>query len=135
MLPNFEQPRGDVRRKAMTGREFGTPADVLLRYTRQDGDFGIFCSINQAERMDFPPILRKRVPPISSVSRNLQLAFVKDRPLLFSCIALPFGWKLSPIYYTKFMGPLTRLDRQNIRLRIQPYMKYFLVAVRRRSPI
>lgn len=48
----------------------------------------------------------------------------------FRCIALPFGWKLSPAYFCKLMRPMVRYVRQQLHLRIHPYMDDFLVAIR-----
>lgn len=47
----------------------------------------------------------------------------------FRCIALPFGWSLSPPYFIKMMRPFVRYIRNTLRLRIHPYMDDFLVAV------
>lgn len=48
----------------------------------------------------------------------------------FRCIALPFGWKLSPYYFVKLMGTMVRYVRSHIRDRIHPYMDDFLVDSR-----
>lgn len=53
----------------------------------------------------------------------------------FRCIALPFGWKLSPYYFVKIKGPFVEIIRQSLNLRIHPYMKNFLVAVSSRSQL
>ena len=47
----------------------------------------------------------------------------------FRCIALPFGWKLSPFYFIKLMRPFVEYVRNRLNLRIHPYMDDFLVAV------
>ena len=46
----------------------------------------------------------------------------------FRCIALPFGWKLSPFYFINFMRPFVEYVRNRLNLRIQPYIDDFLVA-------
>ena len=53
----------------------------------------------------------------------------------FRCIALPFGWKLSPAYFIKFMRPMVQYIRQHLHLRIHPYMDDFLIAVRSRAKL
>lgn len=47
----------------------------------------------------------------------------------YRCIALPFGWKLSPSYFIKIMRPFVRHIRVVLKLRIHPYMDDFLIAV------
>ena len=53
----------------------------------------------------------------------------------FRCISLPFGWKLSPAYFIKFMRPMVQYVRQQLRLRIHPYMDDFLIAVKSRAKL
>ena len=46
----------------------------------------------------------------------------------FRCIALPFGWCLSPAYFIKIMCPFVQYVRHYLGLHIHPYMDDFLVA-------
>lgn len=46
----------------------------------------------------------------------------------YRCIALPFGWQLSPAYFIKIMRPFVRYIRHKLRRRVHPYMDDFLIA-------
>lgn len=46
----------------------------------------------------------------------------------YRCIALPFGWKLSPAYFVQPMRPLVRYIRQQLHLKVHPYIDDFLLA-------
>lgn len=46
----------------------------------------------------------------------------------FRCIALPFGWGRSPLWFTKFMRPLVEHMRATLGYRVLPYIDDFLVA-------
>lgn len=58
--------------------------------------------------------------------RNLFLFRVDGR--YFRCIALPFGWKLSPYYFIKIIRPFVQFARHRFGMRIHPYIDDFLVA-------
>lgn len=46
----------------------------------------------------------------------------------YRCIALPFGWGRSALWFTKMMRPIVRFLRQRWRYRILPYLDDFLLA-------
>jgi hypothetical protein len=46
----------------------------------------------------------------------------------YRCIALPFGWRLSPAWFIKLMRPFVRHIRDQLHYRCLPYMDDFCVA-------
>ena len=46
----------------------------------------------------------------------------------FRCVALPFGWGWSPMWFTRFMKPLVEALRLEHRLRVLPYLDDFLIC-------
>ncbi len=49
----------------------------------------------------------------------------------YRCIALPFGWGRSPLWFTRFMAPMVQYMRSMLSYRVLAYLDDFLVAPNR----
>jgi hypothetical protein len=72
---------------------------------------------------------------IKSGYRHFRLAprmrdwfFVRYNGRVFLCIALPFGWGRSPLWFTQLLSPVVRHLRTEMRYRVLAYIDDFLVA-------